>query len=468
VSLRARFAAAASLAVAIVTVILAVAVYASTRSEQRGQVDEALNERVRVYQDTDGFRSPGRPTRPSSGSDGGYRGPTGLNGTPPQLPFGGASGSFQSVSPTGKVSRPSGEAALPVDARTKAIAAKGAGRYFRDAYGDVKGSDGVTRRVHLRILTVGSGTGGAVQVARPLTEVDSSLHRLWISLTLMGVGGILLAALLGVVVARTALAPVRRFTARTETIIDDPDLSHRLEVRGDDELARLAASFNASLTALEQSVESQRQLVADASHELRTPISSLRANVQILDQIDRLPPEERDALRADIIAELDELTAIVADVVELARGSRPAAEVDDTRVDLVVRALVDRFERRADAPTFVVDLEETVARVDSERIARAISNLLSNAVKWSPPGGRVDVVLRSRTLTVRDSGPGFLEEDLPHVFERFYRAASARSKPGSGLGLAIVRQAVETAGGTVSAENAPGGGALVRVALPAT
>jgi two-component system sensor histidine kinase MprB len=129
---------------------------------------------------------------------------------------------------------------------------------------------------------------------------------------------------------------------------------------------------------------------------------------------------------------------------------------------------VDRFERRPDAPTFVVELEETVARVDAERISRAISNLLANAVKWSPPGGRVDVVLRDRTLTVHDSGPGFLEEDLPHVFERFYRAASARSKPGSGLGLAIVRQAVETAGGTVAAENAPGGGALVRVALPTT
>ncbi len=422
-TLRARFAAAASLAVAVVTVILAIAVYASTRSELRGQVDSALNERARVYQDTSNRRNDGIP-------DGDGRAP---GDSPPGLPFGGASGSFQTISKTGVVSRPPGEQPLPVDARTRSIAASGAGRSFRDAYGNVVQS-GVTRRVHLRILTVGSGVRGAVQVARPLTEVDSSLHRLSISLALMGAGGILLAALLGGLAARTALAPIRRFTARTETIVEDPDLSHRLEVSGDDELARLAASFNASLSALERSVESQRQLVADASHELRTPLASLRANVQILDQADRLPPEDRDALRADIIAELDELTALVADVVELARGSRPAAEIDETRVDLVVRALVDRFERRPDAPAFAVELEETVATVDAERIARAISNVLANAVTWSPPGGRVEVRLRDRTLTVRDHGSGFLETDLPHVFERFYlgrlRPRQARLRPG--------------------------------------
>jgi two-component system sensor histidine kinase MprB len=311
--------------------------------------------------------------------------------------------------------------------------------------------------------------GGLVQIARPLTEVDDALRQLLYVVIAVGGVGILLAAGIGWVVARAALAPVSRFTRRTEALTANPDLSQRLEIQGQDELARLARSFNATLDALERSAEAQRHLVADASHELRTPIASLRANIQVLQDADLLPEADRESLRADIIAELDELAAVVGDVVELARGSKPSDVVDDVRIDQIVRALVERAERRAgDGVTFRVGLQPTVVSGEPERISRAVSNLLDNARRWSPPGGVVEVALRDGTLTVRDHGPGFEEDDLPRVFERFFRSDRARAMQGSGLGLAIVRQAAEAHGGRAEAHNAPGGGALVRVRFNAS
>jgi two-component system sensor histidine kinase MprB len=205
--------------------------------------------------------------------------------------------------------------------------------------------------------------------------------------------------------------------------------------------------------------------VADASHELRTPIASLRANIQTLEHDRRLPEAEREALRADIVAELDELTALVADIVELARGAKPGELVDDVRVDEIVAAVADRARARANGVVIDVSTEPTVVRGEPERIQRAVSNLVDNALKWSPGDGTVEVRLAGGELSVRDHGPGFDEADLPHVFDRFYRAGSARALPGSGLGLAIVRQAAEAHGGRAVAQNAPGGGALVRVSF---
>ena len=365
---------------------------------------------------------------------------------------------MQYVSPRGVVvSSTTSGSPLPVGTRAKQLAAGGTGSFFSDAH--VSG-------VHLRVLTVGLGARGAAQVARPLTEVDRALRQLLVVLLVVGGIGILVAAALGFVVARAALAPVSRFTRRTEALTANPDLSQRLEIHGQDELARLARSFNATLDALERSAEAQRHLVADASHELRTPIASLRANIQVLQDADQLPEADRESLRADIIAELDELTALVGDVVELARGSKPSDVVDDVRIDQIVRALVERAERRAgDGVTLRVSLQPTVVSGEPERISRAISNLLGNAHKWSPPGGVIEIDLVDGSLTVRDHGPGFEEADLPHIFDRFYRADSARGMPGSGLGLAIVRQAAEAHGGSVSAANAAGGGAVVTVSF---
>ena len=463
-TLRARIAAVAGLAVAVAVLLAAVVVYVAVRSDLRGQVDASLRQRAAAFAALPPQGAPGTPGTPGAGGNGSVGGggpPPG--GGPPSFPtsvapgrFGGPSGFVQFVDPTGAVDVPSGQGSSPTiapNSAERAIAARGRGRLLADR---------TVRGTHLRVLTLGAGPRGAVLVALPLTTVDHELSHILLILALVGVAGIALAVLLGALVARTALTPIARFTRRTEQLTGDPDLSRRLEVSGRDELARLAVSFNATLEELERSVAAQRHLIADAGHELRTPIASLRANIQVLQDAARLAPEDREALRRDIIDELDELTALVSDVAELARASHGELAADDVRLDEIVAGAVERTRRRCDL-RFEVSLQPTVVRGAGERINRAVANLLDNARKWSPPGGLVEIELRDGVLCVRDHGPGFQEADLPHVFERFYRAESARGLPGSGLGLAIVRQAAETHHGYVRASNAPGGGARLEV-----
>ncbi|TML79791.1 MAG: HAMP domain-containing histidine kinase [Actinobacteria bacterium] len=455
-SLRARIGAVAGLAVAGVVIAIAVASYVADRSELRGQVDRSLRDVARGFATRrlapplPGGPRPGPVRRPPHDGD----------GVPPKVApgrFGGPSGYVQIVEPNGTVRRPPDESrALPVDNATRKLARNGGPPFFRDATVD---------GIHLRVFATTDADGGAVQVARPLTEVDRSLDRLLVVLIVVGLGGIAVAAILGMLVARAALAPVSRFTRRTEALTADPDPSHRLEVRGRDELARLAGSFNATLDALERSVQAQRHLVADASHELRTPIATLRANIQTLEQADRLSPEDREGLRADIIEELDSLTALVADVVELARGAGTPAMADDVALDQIVESALHSARRRAPAVRFTQKLEPTLVTASPEQVERAVTNLLDNAIKWSPPDGEIEVTLREGVLSVRDQGPGFKDRDLPHVFDRFYRADDARRQPGSGLGLAIVRQAVEAHGGHAEAANDPRGGARLEVSF---
>jgi len=282
----------------------------------------------------------------------------------------------------------------------------------------------------------------------------------------VGLAGIAIAAVLGALVARTALVPVARFTRRAEVLSDTLDLSQRLDVTGHDEIARLAASFNRTLDVLERSVQAQRHLVADASHELRTPIATLRGNIQILREADRLPAEDQASIQDDIVEELDELTSLVSDVVELARETQTEPAHDAVHLDQIVEYAVQRAQRRGEVQ-LQVSLEPTVLSGEADRINRAVSNLLDNARKWSPADGTIEISLREGVLSVRDHGPGFQESDLPFVFDRFYRADRARKLPGSGLGLAIVRQAAEAHGGYVKAENAPGGGARLTVSFGA-
>ena len=466
-TLRNRMGAVAAAAVAVTVIAVAITVYIAVRSELRDQVDTALAERVQpVVMDRGGpgpdeSREREHDDRPGKPPDPGPPRPPGLDPDrppmAPRVPFGGPSGQLQLITPSGRVIRaPDATASLPTTSRAKAIAARGTGRELSDTH---------VNRTHLRVLTVGLGRRGAVQVARPLSEVDNVLSNLVLVLVLVGAAGIAVAAALGIVVARTALAPIARFTRRTETIAADPDVAHRLEVTGKDELARLARSFNTTLDALERAVEAQRQLVADASHELRTPIASLRANIQVLEEAAHLSAADRESLRADIVTELDELTALVGDVIELARGAKRTTAADDVRLDEIVEMLVDRARARSSALTFHTHIEPVLVTGEPDRIARAVSNLLDNARKWSPPDGAIEVELIDGVVSVRDQGPGFDERDLPHVFDRFYRAEAARKLPGSGLGLAIVRQTAESHGGFVSADNAPGGGALLRVSF---
>jgi two-component system, OmpR family, sensor histidine kinase MprB len=470
VSLRVRMGLAAGVAVAIAVIAVAVSAYAGTRSELTGQVDNSLRNLTHQV-----LHSPGRAGQvagPNPNSGGGGAGPGFFSGVGegPGVrdeglgidqragpAAGGAAGIVTVVYRNGGTYKPTEQQyPIPVDARMKAFAAGGRGTYFTNM--TLKGT-------HIRVLVTGIGPNGALAAALPLTDVDRTLSSQLVLLILIAAGGIALAALLSVLVARAAVAPIERFTRQTEAIAAQPDrIEHeRLEVAGSDELARLAHTFNDTLDALERSVQSQRNLVADASHELRTPIATIRANLQLMRDEALLSPEDREALRADVIEELDELTALVADVVELARGSKRSAEPGDVRLDSIVAEALDRARRRAPQLQFEAKLEPTLVRGEGDRVARAVVNLLDNASKWSPEGGVVEVTLRDGIVTVRDHGPGFREEDLPFIFDRFYRAKQARAKLGSGLGLAIVRQAAEAHGGFVEAANAPGGGALLRI-----
>jgi two-component system sensor histidine kinase MprB len=322
---------------------------------------------------------------------------------------------------------------------------------------------------HVRVYTRQAGPGVALQLARPLTEVDDALADLRLGLGLVSLTGIALAAFLGRLATGHAVRPVTELTESAEHVARTRDLSHRIETSGGDELARLAASFNTMLEALGDSQQAQRRLVADASHELRTPLTSLRTNLEVLGSPKALPPADRERLRADLVAQLEELSELVGDLVELARDGEPHGEPHEPlRFDELIAASVERARRHAPAVVFETHLELCVVAGARGRLDRAVANLLDNAARWSPPGGTVVVALRDGELTVRDHGPGIAPEDLPRVFDRFYRAAAARGRAGSGLGLAIVRHVAEGHGGTVRAEAAPGGGALLRLALPAS
>jgi two-component system, OmpR family, sensor histidine kinase MprB len=463
-SLRTRMVLVAGVAVAIAVIAVAVASYAGTRSELQGQVDDSLQSLSQrplnnIGDGRDGGGSPlpqSQPRLPSGTDDGDPDEGLGIDRLPPQA-FGGPSGTFTLFKPDGKTYVPRGQTyEIPSTPEIEALARSGHGRFFTNMR---------VKDTHIRVLVTGIGPRGALAVALPLTTVDNALNRQLVLLLVIGGAGILLAALLGLVVARTALAPIGRFTRQTERIAANPErIEHeRLDVLGSDELSRLATTFNRTLDALESSVAAQRNLVADASHELRTPIATIRANLQLMRDEQLLTPEDRAALRADVIEELDELTALVGDVVELARGSKPSGERGDVRLDEVVREAIERARRRAPGLTFQQVIEPTLVRGEADRISRAVTNLLDNAAKWSPEGGVVEVTLHAGTVTVRDHGPGFKEEDLPFVFDRFHRASDARSKPGSGLGLAIVRQAAEAHDGFAEAANAPDGGAILRV-----
>jgi two-component system sensor histidine kinase MprB len=464
-TLRARIAAVAGLAVAVAVLVAAVSLYVAVRSELRGEVDRSLAQRAAAFSAPGpsaagggGFADGSPPEGAVAGGDGG---PDGFPSRVQPAPLGAASGYVQFVSPGGAIHIPGGQGpptSIPVTSQDRTIARAGSGRVLSDR--TVKGT-------HLRVLTVGTGAHGAVLVARPLTEVEHEMSRVLLILVIVGVVGIAIAAALGGLVARAALAPIARFTRRTETLTGDLDLSRRLPDDGRDELARLAGSFNATLDALERAVVAQRNLVADASHELRTPIASLRANIQVLADAERLPVDDQASLRADIVGELDELTRLVSDVVELARGAESQSLLQEMRLDEIVRSAVQRAQRRSDA-RFELHVEPTILEGEADRVDRAVSNLLDNARKWSPAEEPIEVDLSDGLLTVRDRGPGFAEADLPYVFERFYRADRARKLPGSGLGLAIVRQAAEAHHGYVKAENAPGGGALVKLSFGAT
>lgn len=439
-------------AVAVAIIVTAAAAYLLVRSELRGQVDDSLRARAVVAATV-------------AGPDFGDGRPPGIGDR--RIPGGGGlerpATVAQFVDASGNVSGPGeleGET-LPVEPATELLASGEPGPVYSDA--SVAGQS-------VRVISLVVGPGRAVQIARSLDEVDSALSRLAAVMVLIAVGGVAAATLLGFAVAGAALTPVKRLTETAEEVALTNDLSRRIEIGGGDELARLGLSFNEMLAALERSIGAQHQLVADASHELRTPITSLRTNIETLARRPEMPDGDRERLLDDLGSELEELGRLVDDIVDLARdgtevGSRSATT--EVRLDELVGACVERARRRAgETVTVSAELEPEVVPAVPERLDRAIGNLLDNAVKWTPPGGRIEVSVAGGVVTITDSGPGIEQEDLPHVFDRFYRARAARGTPGSGLGLAIVQQVADTHGGSVEAANAPSGGARMTLRLP--
>jgi len=310
--------------------------------------------------------------------------------------------------------------------------------------------------------------GGALQLTIPLSGVDDELHHLALALAIIGLLGVALAVLFGLGVGRAVLGPLNNLTTTVEELAETTDVSQRLDPGGPDELGRLRRAFNRLLEALDRSRDAQRQLVLDASHELRTPLTSLRTNMEVTRRIDELTPEDREVLVGDVLTQLDELTTVVADLAELARGEQPDRTAGPVRLDSVVEetVAVAVTHGRSRGISFEASIVPCWVLGVRPRIERAVGNLLDNALKWSPDGGVVEVYCRAGTVVVRDHGPGIDPSDLDHLFDRFYRAPSARGLPGSGLGLSIVAQVAREEGGTVVAENAPDGGAVFRFHLP--
>jgi two-component system sensor histidine kinase MprB len=345
---------------------------------------------------------------------------------------------------------------LPVSPQAIQIARTGHGTYLTDIH---------LRGKHLRMRVSPAPHHRALLVARSLGEVDSALSLLGWSLGITGGIGILLAALVGAVVARRALRPVRRLTATAERVAETRDLGERIPVDGSDELARLGTTFNTMLDSLDNALQSQRRLVSDASHELRTPLTSLRTNIDVLEQGSVLSEEDRRRLLRDVSGEIDELTKLVTNLVDLARGSQRALHLEQIRVDEIAADVVPRARSRFPRIDIALSAEPTVVWGDAAELDRAIWNLVENAAKWSNGGGAVQVEVASGAVVVRDRGPGVPAADLPFIFDRFYRSESARGRPGSGLGLAIVRQVAENHGGRIEVEEARGGGACFRLTL---
>jgi two-component system sensor histidine kinase MprB len=324
-----------------------------------------------------------------------------------------------------------------------------------------------------RILTFPIGTldgqGVAVMIAYPLNSTDQNLAELKLVLVGAVLAGVALAIGLGLVVARVTIRPVKRLTAAAEHVAATQNLDARIDETGDDELARLGHAFNGMLSALASSRTQQAQLISDAGHELRTPLTSLRTNIEVLMRVRDLPDSDRADLLGDVQAQLEELTTLIGDVVDMARQEEIQPEPTEVRLDELVERAVERARRRNSSLVFDVVLDRGSVRAQPALLERAILNVLDNAAKFSPAGRVVEVRLARSDrwyLDVRDHGPGIAPDDLTRVFDRFYRAPAARALPGSGLGLAIVRQVITSHGGSVGAFLPPGGGTLIHIELP--
>ncbi|MFF4401867.1 ATP-binding protein [Streptomyces sp. NPDC001480] len=318
-----------------------------------------------------------------------------------------------------------------------------------------------------------AGPNVGLLVAAPLKATQSTLNDLALILLLVSGVGVVGAGAAGLAVARAGLRPVDKLTEAVEHVARTEDLSIRIPVEEDseDEVARLSRSFNSMTSSLASSRELQQQLIADAGHELRTPLTSLRTNIELLTRSEEtgrpIPPADRKALLASVKAQMTELASLIGDLQELSRSEGQRGErVQVVSLEDTVEAALNRARLRGPELTITASLEPWYTRAEPAALERAVVNILDNAVKFSPEGGTIEVRLVDGVLTVRDHGPGIPADELPHVFDRFWRSPSARALPGSGLGLSIVARTVQEAGGAVSLSRADGGGTVATVRLP--
>jgi two-component system sensor histidine kinase MprB len=443
VTFRTRVALLAAIAVAVAAVGAAFLMYVVVQTQLTDQLDESLVSSASSMRGEGGRGAPGgRPpffpgSRPS------------LSGRPDVF--------AQVLDAGGTVVRVDQQpVSTLVTADAQAVAAGAKQAYFFET--TVEGS-------HLRVFVAPLQRGLAVEVWRSMGELDGLLAEARLRLALVALGGVVLAAALGTLVARATLAPVARLTDLVEEVARTRDLSRRVAATGGDELGRLAASFNTMLAALEASIRSQRQLVADASHELRTPLTSLRTNLELLARGQPADPAERQLVLSDLVAQIERLSTLVSDLIDLARDEEASLPVEDLRLDEVAADAVRDARGRYPNVRFELTSAPSMIRGVRSRVARAVTNLLDNAGKWSPAGGVVEVTVRDGEVAVRDHGPGVAPEDRERVFDRFWRAPSARQMPGSGLGLAIVKDVAESHGGSVTLDTPTDGGARFLIAF---
>ncbi|MFI0241909.1 ATP-binding protein [Streptomyces sp. NPDC016845] len=452
-ALRSRLALLVAVAVAAAVAAVAVTCWFITRGQLYGQMDNEL--RSQVGQLNQNRQAIPLLNCPDTGGQRAIPGPT-----------------IQVINSDGTVCTVRGD--TPISARASDLAvADGSSDRALHTTDDDKGKA-------MRVLTVPVTSspgnqqvqGIAVSIAKPLDEVTKPLTTLAWVLLLVGGIGVLGATAAGLWIARAGLRPVDKLTDAVEHVARTEDLTVRIPVDGDDEIARLSASFNSMTASLASSRELQQQLIADAGHELRTPLTSMRTNVELLTRSEAtgraIPPDDRKALMASLKAQMTELAALIGDLQELSRTGLSAGEGPVKVVSLheTVRSAVERARLRGPELTIDAELAPWYVRAEPAALERAIVNLLDNAVKFSPEKGTVEVRLMRGTLTVRDHGPGIPAEELPYVFDRFWRSPTARALPGSGLGLSIVARTVEASGGEVALAAADDGGTVATVRLP--
>ncbi|GHF45970.1 two-component sensor histidine kinase [Streptomyces mashuensis] len=386
---------------------------------------------------------------------------------PPGLPPAPNAYTVQIITANGVVCTTPGKSPITVQAEDLAVLDGRENQVLHDA----RAADGT----RLRVATSRNDRlrNAAVSVAQPLSDIDKPLQSLAVVLVVTAGVGALAAAMAGLGIARAALRPVDRLTDAVEHIAQTEDLAVRIPVDGEDEIARLSRSFNSMTAALASSRDRQQQLIADAGHELRTPLTSLRMNIDLLARSEEtgraLPPEDRKELLASVRAQMTELAALIGDLQELSRPDGPPDGPPQVVAfhEAAERAL-ERARLRAAGAGLRIDarIDPWYVRAEPAALERAVVNVLDNAVKFSPRGGTVEVRLTNGELTVCDEGPGIPDDELPHVFDRFWRSPSARGMPGSGLGLSIVARTVRQAGGEATLDRAEGGGTIARVRLP--